>query len=149
MQQLGHVDPVGAQRRDQRGHAQGLQGGVHAHGDTPYRVTGVLAPCGCVLDRLIVTASESVWQVHEKTMATDEEDRKALEANREVTMALVRYRTPLAAAAFPRYVNSQTPMQAAAPAIEVTRLLPTPSMRSSRVTSIAGAAACMGVWLFT
>jgi putative ABC transport system permease protein len=101
----------------------GLAGGGHAHGDTPYRVTGVLAPCGCVLDRLIVTASESVWQVHEKTLATDEEDRKALEANREVTMALVRYRTPLAAASFPRYVNSETDMQAAAPAVEVTRLL--------------------------
>ena len=101
----------------------GLGGGGHAHGDTPYRVTGVLAPCGCVLDRLIVTASESVWQVHEKTMATDEEDRKALEANREVTMALVRYRTPLAAASFPRYVNNETDMQAAAPAVEVTRLL--------------------------
>lgn len=101
----------------------GLGGGGHAHGDTPYRITGVLAPCGCVLDRLILTSSESVWQVHEKTMATDEEDRKALEANREVTMALVRYRTPLAAASFPRYVNNETEMQAAAPAVEVTRLL--------------------------
>ena len=31
--------------------------------------------------------------------------------------------TPLAAASFPRYVNTQTNMQAAAPAVEVTRLL--------------------------
>ena len=102
-------------------HGLGAKG--HEHGDTPYRVTGVLAPCGCVVDRLILTASESVWQVHEKTMATDAEDRKALEANREVTMALVRYRSPLAAASFPRYVNNETDMQAASPAIEVTRLL--------------------------
>ena len=101
----------------------GLGGGGHAHGDTPYRVIGVLAPCGCVVDRLILTASESVWQVHEKALATDEEDRKALEENREVTMALVRYRTPLAAVSFPRYVNNETDMQAAAPAVEVTRLL--------------------------
>lgn len=101
----------------------GLGGGGHEHGNTPYQVTGVLEACGCVLDRLVLTSSESVWQVHEKTMATDEEDRKQLEANREVTMALVRYRTPLAAATFPRYVNSETEMQAAAPAVEVTRLL--------------------------
>lgn len=101
----------------------GLGAGGHAHGDTPYRVTGVLQPCGCVLDRLVLTASESVWQVHEKSLATDEEDRKALEANREVTLALVRYRTPLAAASFPRYVNNETDLQAAAPAVEVTRLL--------------------------
>ncbi|HEX7891378.1 MAG TPA: FtsX-like permease family protein [Ramlibacter sp.] len=101
----------------------GLGGGGHAHGNTPYQVTGVLAACGCVLDRLVLTSSESVWQVHEKTTAHDGEDRKAHEDHREVTMALVRYRTPLAAASFPRYVNSETGMQAAAPAVEVTRLL--------------------------
>jgi putative ABC transport system permease protein len=33
--------------------SHGLGGGGHAHGDHPYRVSGVLAPCGCVLDRLI------------------------------------------------------------------------------------------------
>lgn len=38
-------------------------------------------------------------------------------------MALVRYRSPLAAASLPRWVNSSTRMQAAAPAMEITRLL--------------------------
>lgn len=103
--------------------SHGLGASGHTHGDTPYRVVGVLAPCGCVLDRLILTATESVWQVHEKTMAMDEEDRKALVEAREVTMALVRYKSPLAAASFPRYVNNETEMQAAAPAVEITRLL--------------------------
>ncbi|MGE0331693.1 MAG: FtsX-like permease family protein [Ramlibacter sp.] len=103
--------------------SHGLGGGGHAHGDTPYAVVGVLAPCGCVLDRLILTATESVWQVHEKATAVDEEDRKALEAEREVTLALIRYRSPLAAVTFPRFVNTTTDMQAAAPAVEVTRLL--------------------------
>lgn len=103
--------------------SHGLGGGGHAHGENPYTVSGVLAPCGCVLDRLIVTATESVWQVHEKATATDDEDRKALEAEREVTVALIRYKSPLAAVTFPRFVNSSTSMQAAAPAVEVTRLL--------------------------
>jgi putative ABC transport system permease protein len=102
----------------------GLGAGGHSHGDTPYRVTGVLAPCGCVLDRLIVTSTESVWRVHEKKPAAHDGDHKAgADEHREVTMALVRYSTPLAAASFPRYVNTQTEMQAAAPAVEVTRLL--------------------------
>jgi len=83
----------------------------------------VLAPCGCVLDRLILTSTESVWRVHDKALAVDEEDRQALEESREVTIALLRYRSPLAAVSFPRWVNTQTEMQAAAPAIEVTRLL--------------------------
>ncbi len=103
--------------------SHGLGGGGHAHGDTPYTVAGVLAPCACVLDRLILTATESVWQVHEKATAVDEDDRKALEAEREITLALIRYKSPLAAVTFPRFVNTTTDMQAAAPAVEITRLL--------------------------
>ncbi|MET0311549.1 MAG: ABC transporter permease [Burkholderiaceae bacterium] len=103
--------------------SHGLGGRGEAHGDTPYVVTGVLAPCGCVLDRLILTATESVWQVHEKATALDEADRKAMEEEREITVALIGYSSPLAAVTFPRYVNAATGLQAAAPAMEVTRLL--------------------------
>lgn len=103
--------------------SHGLGGGGHAHGDHPYTVRGVLAPCGCVLDRLILTATESVWQVHETATATDDEDRQALQAEREVTLALLRYKSPLAAVTLPRFVNASTSMQAAAPAVEITRLL--------------------------
>ncbi|PIF26231.1 putative ABC transport system permease protein [Acidovorax sp. 56] len=101
----------------------GLGAGGHAHGDHPYRVSGVLAPCGCVLDRLILTSTESVWLVHETATADDPEDLEILKQEREVTVALVRYRTPLAAVSLPRAINANTSMQAAAPAIEVTRLL--------------------------
>ena len=106
-------------------HGLGAEG--HAHGATPYQVTGVLAPCACVLDRLILTATESVWRVHEKAIEgdtpLDAEDLKAIEDDREVTLALIRYKSPLAAVSFPRFVNTTTNMQAAAPAIEITRLL--------------------------
>jgi putative ABC transport system permease protein len=106
-------------------HGLGAEG--HPHGATPYQVTGVLAPCSCVLDRLILTATESVWRVHEKAIEgdtpLDAEDKKAIEDDREVTLALIRYKSPLAAVSFPRFVNTTTNMQAAAPAIEITRLL--------------------------
>lgn len=102
----------------------GLGAGGRSHGDTPYVVTGVLASCGCVADRLLLTSLASVWHVHEAHPAGGkEEDHAENEADREVTMGLLRYRTPLAAASLPRYVNGSTGMQAAAPAIEVTRLL--------------------------
>lgn len=101
----------------------GLGGSGEAHSQAPFVVSGVLKPCGCVLDRLVLTASESVWLLHEKAMAQDDADRKALEAEREVTMVLIRYRSPLAAVTFPRWVNAATGLQAAAPAVEVTRLL--------------------------
>jgi putative ABC transport system permease protein len=101
-------------------HGLGAKG--HAHGNTPYTLVGTLQQCDCVLDRLLLTMTESVWQVHEKATALDDSDRKALEEAREVTMAIIQYKSPMAAVSFPRFVNTTTEMQAAAPAIEMTRL---------------------------
>jgi putative ABC transport system permease protein len=103
--------------------SHGLGAGGHTHGDNPYTVVGILAPTGSVLDRLILTDTASVWKVHEDYTAVDADDRKVMEEEREITMALVKYKTPMAALSFPRYVNTSTEMQAAAPALEITRLL--------------------------
>ena len=103
--------------------SHGLGAGGHVHGDSTYTVHGILAPSGSVLDRLILTDTASVWKVHEDYTAVDDEDRKIMEEEREVTLALVRYKTPMAAMTFPRYINTSTEMQAAAPALEITRLL--------------------------
>lgn len=101
----------------------GLGEGGDAHGDQLFEVVGVLARSGSVLDRLVLTDLASVWKVHEDHHAVDAEDRAALEAEREVTLALVRYRSPLGAALVPRWVNAQEGLQAAAPALESARLL--------------------------
>jgi putative ABC transport system permease protein len=109
--------------------SHGLGGAGHEHGDNPYRVTGVLVRCGCVLDRLVLTPTESVWQVHEKATTPTRPDAQDHDADEhdvdqhEVTLALITYKSPLAAVSFPRFVNTTTGMQAAAPAVEVTRLL--------------------------
>jgi putative ABC transport system permease protein len=116
----------------------GLGGGGHAHGDSSYTVVGILAPNGSVLDRLILTDTASVWKVHEDFTALDDEDRKAMAAEREVTMALVRYKTPLAAVSFPRYVNTRTEMQAASPALEITRLLHMLGLGTDVLQAVAG-----------
>lgn len=42
----------------------GFDPGGEAHGDHPYTVVGVLAPTGSALDRVALTATESVWVVH-------------------------------------------------------------------------------------
>jgi putative ABC transport system permease protein len=101
----------------------GLGEGGHAHGDSIYTVVGILAPSGSVLDRLILTDTASVWKVHEDYTAVDDEDHQIVMDEREITLALITYRSPLAAVSFPRYVNTSTDMQAAAPALEITRLL--------------------------
>ncbi len=102
-------------------HGLGEQG--HEHGEHRYTVVGLLAETGGVLDRLVLTDLASVWQVHEDMHAVDADDRAALEAEREITMALLSYRSPLAAIALPRWVNAQDGLQAAAPALETARLL--------------------------
>ncbi|WP_397409036.1 ABC transporter permease [Polaromonas sp.] len=118
--------------------SHGLGGGGDSHGQTPYVVSGVLAPGGSVLDRLVLTALDSVWQVHEDHTALDADDRQTLEEEREVTLALIQYRTPLAAVTFPRFVNSSTEMQAAAPALEITRLLGMIGVGTDVLRALAG-----------
>jgi putative ABC transport system permease protein len=78
-----------------------------------------------VLDRLVLTPIESVWQVHSEHGPAheaqgdpaDDEDE-----DREVTVLLVQYASPLAAALLPRQINSQSELQAASPAYETARL---------------------------
>ncbi len=121
--------------------SHGLGGAGHQHGDHAYTVVGILGATGSVLDRLILTDSASVWRVHEPAHMAQGDAKDAHDADhddhdghhdadkavpddkREITMALVRYTTPMAAVSFPRWVNTTTDMQAAAPALEVTRLL--------------------------
>jgi putative ABC transport system permease protein len=104
--------------------------GAHGMGSEPgeehegaYTVVGVLAKTGSVIDRLVLTPIESVWQVHEEHQGPqDDADRKALMEAREVTVVLVQYASPLAAAMLPRQINSQSELQAASPAYETARL---------------------------
>ena len=102
----------------------GLASAGTAHQEHPYRVVGVLAPTGTVVDRLVLTPLASVWEVHDEHPAEEGAPHAARdESKREITALLVKYRTPLAAALLPRQVNSTTSMQAASPAYEMARLL--------------------------
>jgi putative ABC transport system permease protein len=103
--------------------AHGIGGEGEEHKDAPYTVVGVLKRNGSVLDRLVLTGIDSVWHVHEEHQGPeDDADRKAMEEDREVTVVLVQYASPLAAATLPRQINSQSELQAASPAFETARL---------------------------
>jgi len=94
--------------------AHGIGGGGAEHGETPYTVVGVLARTHSVLDRLVLTSIESVWEAHHEESGKDEA--------KEVTVLLVQYASPLAMATLPRAINSQSELQAASPAYETARL---------------------------
>jgi putative ABC transport system permease protein len=105
--------------------AHGLEGEGDDHAAMPYKVVGVLAASGTVLDRLILTSVESVWLVHEH--AEPGADPKKLlaemaEEEKELTALLIQYASPLAAAMLPRQINSASALQAASPAYESARL---------------------------
>ena len=111
--------------------AHGLEGdsGFH-HDEDPYRVVGVLRETGSVLDRLILVNSESVWEVHAVHGAAPVTVETAGDSlahglppgDGEITVMLVRFRTPLAAISLPRAINAGTALQAASPAQETARL---------------------------
>ena len=110
--------------------SHGLTEGIGAHADHPYTVVGVLKPTGSVIDRLIITSVESVWRMHEHAESTaalsknhgQDHDHVDHKDGKEVTAYLIQYATPLAAASFPRMVNANSGLQAAAPAMETARL---------------------------
>ncbi len=63
---------------------------------------------------------------HDHTEARTITDKSYLQdfsENQELTSLLISYTSPLGAAQFPRFVNTETSMQAAAPSFEITRLL--------------------------
>ena len=122
------------------------------HDHAPFETVGILAPSGTVLDRLILTSVESVWDVHgiehehhdEAAGEHDHEqdnpadhDHDAEPAHQdehegeaampgmepEITALLVRYRNASAAMRLPSQINRQSALQAAAPAAEAPRLL--------------------------
>ncbi len=121
----------------------GMGEGSEIHDEHPYQVVGILGYANAVIDQLILTATESVWEVHhheeeksenhpgEENHAHEEVDEKHSETTahdgtpgeeREITAMLIRFRSPMAMIQLPRMVNENTNMQAAVPAYEINRL---------------------------
>ena len=86
-------------------------GDVHA--EQPYKVVGVLNKTGTILDNLILTSLDSVWNLH-----SDVNKGKL-----EITSLLLKYKNKTSAFSFPRLINKGTNMQAASPSFEISKLL--------------------------
>jgi putative ABC transport system permease protein len=128
---LGHevAEKIGLKAGDTFIGSHGIGSSSHEHDAHPYVITGVLAPMGNVLDKLILTSIESVWYTHD-----EEHDHATHEApvakkgfpvtdqDREVTSLLIQYRNPIAAVQLPRFINSKSALQAASPSFEISRL---------------------------
>lgn len=105
----------------------GQEEGGEEHADMHWVVTGILKPTGKVIDRIIVSNIESVWDIHGEGSCTHEhedgEECHHHEGGSEITAVLLKYRNPMAALQLPRLIKEQAKnMQLAQPAIEVNRL---------------------------
>ncbi|MBI3915593.1 MAG: ABC transporter permease [Betaproteobacteria bacterium] len=102
------------------GEGEGVMHETHS-----YRVVGVLAPTGTVVDRVVLTDVASVWAVHADQYDIKDVARVAElmpDDEKELTALLIQYASPLAVAMLPRYINQNSAMQAASPAYETARL---------------------------
>lgn len=113
-------------------HGLGDSDDAGGHDHHPLTVVGIMRPTGSVIDRLILTPVESVWDVHGIAHAEEEQHDHTHPAHEpaaqpplqpEVTALLVSYRNAAGAIRIPSMINRQTDMQAAVPAVETTRLL--------------------------
>ncbi len=103
-----------------------------SHDEHPFIIKGILKPSGTVVDQLLITNLESIWEAHDH----GEEDQEH-EEDKEITSLLVRFKSPLGMVQLPRFINENTSMQAALPGFEVQRLI---GLLGSGVQTINGIA---------
>jgi putative ABC transport system permease protein len=96
--------------------AHGTAGEGEMHHDKPMKVVGVLQKTGSVIDQLLLTGTETVWGVHEM------EGEPLDPAAREVTAMLIFCRNKFGVLTIPNFINKNTKMMAASPAMETARL---------------------------
>lgn len=113
--------------------AHGLDSEGETHDHEHFEVVGILKFNNSVVDNLILTSLSSVWSVHEHDSANGEplavgasgalsDKPETSGPEREITAALVKFRSPMGMMTVPRNINGNSVMQAALPSIEVNRL---------------------------
>lgn len=122
----------------------GLSEGGHVHDEYSYEVVGVMNHSNSIIDNLIVSNLESVWQVHHHEAADSSSDKEhqncqdhehshecthdhheekiQIADDAMITAMLIKFKSPVGLIQFPRKVNETTNLQAAVPTFEIGRL---------------------------
>ena len=109
----------------------GLSDGGHIHDNFSYVVVGILKQSNSIIDNLVLTNLESVWQVHDP----QEHDCSSHDHHHHdhyhpyeitdqtmITAMLVKFKSPVGLIQLPRKINETTNLQAAVPTFEINRL---------------------------
>ena len=95
--------------------------------DKEFIVVGILKATQKVVDKLIITKLESIWDVHNHEAHDDHNSHEINHDHddhddRKITSLLITFRTPSALLTLPRKINENTNMQAALPKYELDKL---------------------------
>ena len=129
--------------------SHGLRETGELHTDRLFKVVGLLEPSNSVIDQLIVTSPQSIWDLHddhdhgsedheeehdhehdeEHDHEHDDEDDHEHDHeydhehdDKEITAMLIKFKSPMNIIQFPRQINEDTNLQAAVPSYEISRL---------------------------
>ena len=122
--------------------SHGLRETGEKHSDKSFKVVGLLKTSNSVMDQLIITSPESVWNIHgshghdedvdehehddnehEHEHHEDEHEHEHDEdESKEITAMLIKFKNPMNIIQFPRQINENTNLQAAVPSYEISRL---------------------------
>ena len=106
--------------------SHGLRETGQSHDEGTFKVVGLLKPSNSVIDQLIITSPQSVWDIHD-THDHDhehehEDEHEHENDDREITAMLIKFKSPMNIIQFPRQINENTNLQAAVPSYEISRL---------------------------
>jgi len=124
--------------------SHGLRETGEQHSDQLFKVVGLLEPSNSVIDQLIVTSPESIWDLHDDHDHDEEhehdhdeehehdhdeehehdhdEEHEHDHDDKEITAMLIKFKSPMNIIQFPRQINENTNLQAAVPSYEISRL---------------------------
>ena len=117
--------------------SHGLRETGEEHTDQLFKVVGLLEPSNSVIDQLIVTSPQSIWDVHDdhdhgseeheeehdhEHDHEDDEEHDHEYDDKEITAMLIKFKSPMNIIQFPRQINEDTNLQAAVPSYEISRL---------------------------
>ena len=102
--------------------SHGLRETGQSHDEGTFKVVGLLKPSNSVIDQLIITSPQSVWNIHNDHDHDDEDEHEHEHDDREITAMLIKFKSPMNIIQFPRQINENTNLQAAVPSYEISRL---------------------------
>jgi len=99
-----------------------------------FTVVGILKPTQKVIDNLILTHLESIWDIHNHE-GQDHENHE--DEDKMITSMLISFRNPAGFLTFPRMVNKHSNMQASLPKFELEKLYDFTGIGLKAITLIA------------